>query len=252
MKWYGNMKTATKIISAFLIVSLILAGLGVYSIKTMRTMNGISDSMYGNNLFSVKELSAAQISYQRIRVNLRDMASATAASDKERFKNQIANLKVEFDDHVDNYRPVAYTQSETELLRTLDTEYQKYLLAFEEAMQLGQQGKLEVFNQFVQSTLRSQGDIVIQNLDALIAINVSLADEANNVSNSSYSKSLMITITVVVGAILLSILIGYWIARSISKPLLQMLNLASEVAGGNLTLKSDITTKDEVGQLAGH
>ncbi|MNB84419.1 Methyl-accepting chemotaxis protein McpS [compost metagenome] len=195
--------------------------------------------------------SVIQISYQRIRVNLRDMASATAASDKERFKNQIANLKVEFDDHVDNYRPVAYTQSETELLRTLDTEYQKYLLAFEEAMQLGQQAKLEVFNQFVQSTLRSQGDIVIQNLDALIDVNVSLADEANNASNSSYSKSLMITITVVVGAILLSILIGYWIARSISKPLLQMLNLASEVAGGNLTLKSDITTKDEVGQLAG-
>ena len=29
MKWFGNLKTATKIISAFLVVSLILAILGV-------------------------------------------------------------------------------------------------------------------------------------------------------------------------------------------------------------------------------
>lgn len=59
MKWFGNLKTATKIVSAFLIVSLILAGLGVYSVLSLRTSNQNMKEMYSNNLISVRDLSAA-------------------------------------------------------------------------------------------------------------------------------------------------------------------------------------------------
>lgn len=54
MKWFGNLKTATKIISAFLIVSIILASLGVYSVVTLRSTNERMQEMYNNNLISVR------------------------------------------------------------------------------------------------------------------------------------------------------------------------------------------------------
>lgn len=82
MKWFGNLKTATKIISAFLVVSIILAALGVYSVVTLRSTNERMQEMYNNNLISVKELSSAQIDYQRMRVNVRDLSFETVETEK--------------------------------------------------------------------------------------------------------------------------------------------------------------------------
>ncbi|CQR56708.1 methyl-accepting chemotaxis protein [Paenibacillus riograndensis] len=250
MKWFGNLKTATKIISAFLIVSLILAGLGVFSISTLRNANGNMKAMYGNNLISVRDLSAAQINYQTMRVYLRDMSTTTVSGEVSGYKEKIETTRQEINKLVDRYRPLATTLKEQELLRGFDTEYGEYQKLFDQALILAEQDDPTEFNAFLRSQLTPQGEKVVVNLKGLIDVNVDLADEANSHSQSTYSSALILTISVVVGAVIVSVLIGYIIARSISKPLMRMLGLATEVASGNLTQRADISTKDEVGQLA--
>jgi methyl-accepting chemotaxis protein len=250
MNWYGNMKTATKIISAFLIVSLILAGLGVYSIFSLRSSNQNMKAMYNNNLISVRDLSAAEISYQINRVYLRDMNTSIDEAEIADYREKIASSRQDITEKVDNYRPLATTDQEKELLEAFDNEYEIYQKLFDEGITLAGQNDQAAFNAFLKTQLTPQGQKVLSNLDALIQVNVELADEANRHSQSSYSSALVITASVVVAAVIISIIIGYLIARSISRPLMQMLRLASEVANGNLTQVSDISTKDEVGQLA--
>jgi methyl-accepting chemotaxis protein len=250
MKWFGNMKTATKIISAFMVVSLILAGLGVYSIFSLSSSNQNMKGMYNNNLISVRDLSAAKINYQVIRVYMRDMSNTTDATQIAGYQDKIASTRQDLIQKVDNYRPLATTGTEKELLNDFDKEYELYLKLFEEALVLAELDDPAQFNTFLTTQLTAQGEKVLANLDGLIEFNVELAEEANRHSQSAYSSSLVLTISVVSAAVIISILIGYLIARSISKPLMQMLRLASEVANGDLTQQSDISTKDEVGQLA--
>ncbi|AIQ59395.1 methyl-accepting chemotaxis protein [Paenibacillus borealis] len=250
MKWFGNLKTATKIISAFMVVSLILAGLGAYSIFTLRSSNQNMKEMYNNNLISVRDLSAAEISYQVNRVYTRDMSNTTDAAKIADYQEKIASSRQDIAEMVDNYRPLATTAKEVELLSAFDREYEMYQKLFDEALVLAEQDDPAEFNTFLTTQLSVQGEKVLDNLDGLIGINVQLAEEANRHSQSAYSSSLVLTIIVIAAAVIISILIGYLIARSISKPLLQMLHLASEVANGDLTQQSDISTKDEVGQLA--
>ncbi|MHA6534226.1 methyl-accepting chemotaxis protein [Paenibacillus sp. BAC0078] len=250
MKWYANMKTATKIISAFLIVALILTGLGVYSIFTLRTANTNMKAMYGNNLISVRDLSAAQINYQKTRVNLRDLNISKDAAEISRLKEEIAAARQDIDVKVNNYRPLATTVEEQNLLRAYDDDYGKYKKLFDQGLLLAEQEGTEAFFKFQKEELAAQGELVTKDMTDLITVNVKLAEETNRNSQDTYSSALVITISTVVGAVLISILIGYYIARSISRPLLQMLGLASEVANGNLTQKSQISSKDEVGQLA--
>ncbi|OKP82433.1 chemotaxis protein [Paenibacillus sp. P3E] len=249
MKWYGNLKTATKIISSFLIVSLILAGLGVFSIFTLRGANGNIKELYSNNLISVRDLSAAQIKYQTIRVFLRDMSTATGDAEVSDYKEKIKTTTQEIDKYMDNYRPLATTQKEQDLLRDFDEQYTNYMKLFNQGMILAEQKDPTDFNAF-KPQIAQQGEMVVTNLNGLIETNVQLADQTNTDSQSAYASSLNLTIVIIVVSVILSILIGYAIARSISKPLLNMLGLASEVAKGNLTQRSDISTKDEVGQLA--
>lgn len=249
MKWFGNLKTATKIISAFLIVSLILAGLGVFSIFSLRSANTNMKELYNNNLISVRDLSAAQIKYQSIRVALRDMSIAKAAEEKSGYKEQIEKATGEIEQFINNYRPLATTPKEQELLGNFDKEYEIYMKMFSQGLILAEKEDPTEFNAY-RSQLAPQGEKVVVYMNGLIDENVRLAAETNKHSQDKYSSALVLTLSVVIGAVIVSILIGYVIARSISRPLMVMLGLASEVANGNLTQKADISTKDEVGQLA--
>ncbi|MFD2879027.1 MCP four helix bundle domain-containing protein [Paenibacillus rhizoplanae] len=92
MKWFGNLKNShKKIVSAFLIVSLILAGLGVYSVLSLRSNNLNMKEMYSNNLISVRDLSAAEISYQLNQVYTRDMSNTTDAVKIADYGDKIAS-----------------------------------------------------------------------------------------------------------------------------------------------------------------
>ncbi|WP_039788364.1 MCP four helix bundle domain-containing protein, partial [Paenibacillus riograndensis] len=175
MKWFGNLKTATKIISAFLIVSLILAGLGVFSISTLRNANGNMKAMYGNNLISVRDLSAAQINYQTMRVYLRDMSTTTVSGEVSGYKEKIETTRQEINKLVDRYRPLATTLKEQELLRGFDTEYGEYQKLFDQALILAEQDDPTEFNAFLRSQLTPQGEKVVVNLKGLIDVNVDLA-----------------------------------------------------------------------------
>src|SRR5690242_4760177 len=58
MKWFMNLKTAVKLISAFVIVAIIVAVVGVYAIFNLSMMNNNIQEMYNNNLTSVQTLSS--------------------------------------------------------------------------------------------------------------------------------------------------------------------------------------------------
>lgn len=231
MKWFGNLKTATKIISAFLIVSIILASLGVYSVVTLRSTNERMQEMYNNNLISVRELSSAQVDYQRLRVNVRDLNFETVAAEQTRVTENMATIRQSMEERIATYRPLATTPEETELLRKLDTQYDSYMKLFDQGVTMALSNDDAAFITFLKSTLKPPGDEVVKTLSDLVNLNVTLAEQANTKSEEAYTTSFAVTIILVILSVLFSILIGYMISRSISKPLMSMLVLAKEVAG---------------------
>ncbi|WP_438490917.1 methyl-accepting chemotaxis protein [Paenibacillus sp. IHBB 3054] len=250
MKWFNNMKTAKKIISAFLLVAVILAGFGIYSISTLRGMNKNTNEMYNNNLISVRDLSAAQISFMNMRLYLRNMSTESGAEAKAKIKTEMAAARESIEQKIDTFRTVANTTKEQELLRTFDIEYPSYLKLYEQGMSIAENEDITAFNEFNKTVLSLQSEKVAVTLTELVAFNASLAEATNHRSEQTYNTSLVVTIAVVVAAVIISILIGTFIARSISRPLRQMLSLASAVADGDLTQQAEISSKDEVGQLA--
>lgn len=76
MKFFYNLKTSVKLISAFLLVSLILAFVGFYSLNNLNKMNGSVKSMYEYGLVPLQSVQSAQISYTRMRVLIRNIYMA--------------------------------------------------------------------------------------------------------------------------------------------------------------------------------
>ncbi|WP_313640967.1 methyl-accepting chemotaxis protein, partial [Paenibacillus sp.] len=63
-------------------------------------------------------------------------------------------------------------------------------------------------------------------------------------------RILKTTYIIVAVAAVIAILIGYWMVRMVSRPLIRLKNLMSEGAEGNLGVRTNITSRDEIGQLS--
>lgn len=100
------------------------------------------------------------------------------------------------------------------------------------------------------STLNNQGDTLKNILNELILTNTKEADQARQSGAALYSSSRNITLSIIIGAVILCILLGYIISRIISNPLAKVVKVLSKVADGDLRSQSDIDTRDEIGILA--
>lgn len=100
------------------------------------------------------------------------------------------------------------------------------------------------------STLNNQGDTLKNILNELILTNTKEADQARQNGAALYSSSRNITLSIIIGAVILCILLGYIISRIISNPLAKVVKVLSKVADGDLRSQSDIDTRDEIGILA--
>lgn len=69
-----------------------------------------------------------------------------------------------------------------------------------------------------------------------------LTEDALRILKTTY---IIVAITAVI-----AILIGYWMFRMVSRPLWSIKNLMLEGAEGNLAVRTDITSSDEIGQLS--
>ncbi len=83
----------------------------------------------------------------------------------------------------------------------------------------------------------------IELLEEIETLNTELATSA-----VTTSMSMMIGFTIF--AIILSILLGIFISRAIKKPITKLVGVSQKIAAGDLNVKIDASSKDEIGDLA--
>lgn len=72
MNGFNNLKVGTKLIASFLIVAAIAALVGILGIATMRKIDAAGARMYERVTLPLGDLSFMSVSFQRVRINLRD------------------------------------------------------------------------------------------------------------------------------------------------------------------------------------
>lgn len=253
MKWFYNFKTQTKLFISFGLIAMMLAAIGTYSVSNLQMSNGDLNQLYNSNLSSIESLSQAQIYYQRMRVNIRDVDMAVTSESKEKNKEEATGLAVDAEMILKKYSERSdLTEEETGIIQEIMSIWPEYKNQSEHAMQLAIDDRSEDLREFMKSgsEMNTMGDQIFTGLKGLIDVNKQLASSALNQANSSFQTSSAVTIGVIILGFILSIILGIFISRIISKPLNEVVELVKKVAAGDLREKTEITTKDEMGQLA--
>ncbi|MDF2948096.1 MAG: methyl-accepting chemotaxis sensory transducer [Sedimentibacter sp.] len=249
---FANLEISKKLISSFLVISIISTVIGLVGITGMLTISKEDSKLYEEQTEPLIYLSYMLNSLNDMQINVREGIISTGklpaiAAAEESFSQQMEIFKSSSE---------AYKQSlnsnELNDFSTIEPiVYDFYKENTDEAFGLARLGDLTgayVKTESISNSLSLVYDYLNESFSSKVE-NV----EATSVSNVNLARTLSIVlIIVVIIGFISSILIGISMAKTISKPVNKMVNAANKLAMGDIDIdvEYDENSKDEIGILA--
>ncbi len=265
---FEDLKTQTKLLTAFGIVSVIIVIMSSLGVWTNKRISQQTDAIYADYTLPLIDFNTLLFNINKYHETLQDLARAPRATD---FKVDVAKIGP-YRQQVD----LLIAKYETSNLRTSSSgrDEAKDLVQLKGALatffQQSEAGVAAIAESFESKTLSAGQAQQMRELGQL-ALTVSIAPAFDEVSSrhseqiktmqevakdlSTEAKSLAAnaTLALVIGgvlAVLLGLSIGYWVAHKLALGIGQVAHVAQLAASGNYQARAKITSKDELGQMA--
>ena len=250
MSWYYNLKISVKLLSAFIIVALIAGAIGWVGVVKLHEIDAADTKLYEKITIPIGQMQDVSTSFQRMRVNLRDVVTATTAEDVQKYAKRIQELRAEIDKAATEFEKTILTDDGRKLFEEFKKTRTTYGPTVDKIVQFA------LSNQDKEALALMQGEGAKASRDEQEAIEklveaklkqAKLTSDGNSALAASASR---LMIGLAVAGALIAIVFGFIISNIISNPLRKGVIFAQAVAAGDLTQKIDLDQKDEIGQLA--
>lgn len=250
MSFISNMKIMPKLISAFIIVSLLSIFVGAYSIHNMGHIKEESNRLYEENVLGVGAISEVQYAYMNARIAFRGIYMRNNFEDK---KNDVKLAKEALESSLNSmvvYEKTISLQEDRDMYNNLVkniNDYSNLTKELEVALNAKKSNEeiLKITANYVNA-----GDNITSLLGKMIAFNLEQGkiSAQNNEKNAKFT--ILVTIILLTLSSILSIILGILIALEISKPVNKLVEIGKKIALGDTELTIDYESKSEVGLLA--
>jgi Methyl-accepting chemotaxis protein len=249
MKIFKNLKIAPKLISCFLLISLLMAAVGTIGILQIKRINMNSASMYEDNLLHLRKVGALKENFLQIHSDLVYLLTIKDSSKKQQIVDEINKLTEDDMKISEGFKDSNATGQEKELLTKFNKNHEDYMMARKNFMQLIDSNKYDEVQMAFDMVLESRQK-TFDSINELININLKEAQEANETNKSIYKTAFNTMVSIVIFGFIIAILLGILISTSLSKGMNKVLLFADALGNGDLTKRIDIYAKDEIGKLS--
>ncbi|MGD9662935.1 MAG: methyl-accepting chemotaxis protein [Porticoccaceae bacterium] len=246
----NNMKLSVKLIGGFLVVALVAFAIGLGGYVNLHRINTGSVRIYKQVAQPLGDLTLLSAEFQRVRVNSHKMLSLTDPDEHEMMVERSGELVANI-----NKRAQAYEKT------LIDAEGKKQFASFKQA-QADYVVQLDTLNKLVMAgNMAAANQLIVDEYDRT-ARNLQLAIEKLVESKMGQGKQVSATndqlarnagwfmIGLAIGGAVLAFILGLLLSRSIVRPIAVLAEDAKKIASGDLTVRIQATTGDEIGVLA--
>lgn len=251
MKWFYNLKLATKLLSSFSLVAIIAGVIGYVGITNMALMNDNASQMYHDRTVPIVELSRALQKLYEIRLDLADLVVAKSASERTMLTNKISESEKKGEEFLAEFAATDLSAEEKRLYEEYKRNWEEYKRDVDKGVELALSGNERAAHEFEAGQFDQESKRLTEKLNSLIASEEHLADSLNQEIANEYNFARTEAVVVLLVGLALAIVLGIFNTRVIGKPVKELLGQAEEIANGNLTVEVVQHSKDEVGQLEG-
>jgi len=249
MKWFFDLKIATKLILSFGAVLLLTAALGVSAIFSMARINTASTDLSANWMPSV--LAAMSMRSDVSDFRRWELAHMLAAQDADMAQNEtrMTETQAKLKADGDNYRRLISEPGEKEIFERFLALNDEFMRLHANMLSLSREMKKEEARALaVGPSAKVMTDMMVT-LDQLVSINTDGGVRSSASADATYAASRASLIGLLVGIVVIGMLLALWVARSVARPLIEAVGVARQVAAGDLTAHIIVQSQDETGQL---
>ena len=264
--WFGNLKTMWKLMLGFALMGVIMSAMGLVAGQGLLSVRESMRVVYEDYTVAGTDLASVAGNLNRTRTN--DFLALDAPT-KEEFEKVIGrdaeiteSVKKPLEAYAATVLRVSKTgRDETKDLQKFRDAYALYVASSDSMYDTLKQSwnapakvDMEALRAKARTmTIQNSGPKMEATIAALNELITTVKDVAKDMNAEGRETAANALFTLAVGTavtIVIGLLLGWLIARVLSRNLADVITAAQNLGGGDLKARSSVTTSDEIGQLA--
>jgi methyl-accepting chemotaxis protein len=248
MKWFYNLKIASKLGATFFVVIVLVFLLGFFAIAQVSKVNAASSDIATNWLPSIRSLSSMQLIMARIRgsqaqqILLQDpkaMEANKAGSDK--LIGILKGLQRTYEGQIAN-------EEEKAIYKEISGNIDNFLVIHQKIVSASLGGKKDEAHAISIATSSAYQEL-LASVEKAVVLNDEGARKSNAIAGTMYNNARIGIVVLLAVCVVCATLLSYALAKLISRPLGEAVSVARRIADGDLGSDIRQSSTDETGQL---
>jgi len=250
MRWFNNLKIATKLITGFLLIALISGTVGTVGIININTLDQADTQLYQENTLGVAYSGSIATYYQRLKYNTAELIILKDDSLREDYVTKLNSYIANIDDLLIKYEEGIIEDQDRQLFDKAKPQWEEYKSHMLDVIQYAQEGRYEEVKHVLLEEADAVGNSLRDSLDSMVEYNATGAQSKSDENSRLTTSTIQMMVLVVVIGLVVSVAMGLFLSRNISKPIINIANAADKIALGDANVDIKISSKDEIGGLA--
>nr|WP_315188559.1 methyl-accepting chemotaxis protein [uncultured Albidiferax sp.] len=254
MPFLENTRVQTRLLVFAIISALIALSVGVFGMTRISQLNGMLVNMYQNNLVPVGDIGNANMKAIYHNRALYAYVIEAQQANMDKIGAQMTQYEAQMKALLDDYRKTELTPPEVELLRKIDTAWPPYVASAAKVQKFSYEDKNEDAMRTMNGETVAIFKVVDDLLSELLDLNTALGKNTSEASAALVEHSTYVSIGVIALAVVLAVVVGMFIARSITGPLggepSALAADASAIAEGDLSRHIAVKAGDNASVVA--
>jgi methyl-accepting chemotaxis protein len=248
----NRISISRRLIAAFFVVALLGGVIGAVGVFGTWRMNDRAQLTYEQDLTGLKFATRTESS---IVSSVRAIEAAMLATDDDVRSESLAEARRFHDDaqaNIERMTPLFQTEQGSDLMQMAQSLFVQYNTAFATLLDQVAHDRAGSHDAAVSQLFGDFGNLVqplTTTIHAMVEWKVSNSRENADQTAAIYHSSTATVFGLTIAAVLAAVFMGFYLARSISRPLKQAIELADAVAAGDLTREIQASGRDEIAHL---
>ena len=250
MKWFMNLKIGVKLTVAFVTLAILAGFVGGIGIINMKSIDKEYTILYRDYGIVMGKLGVLGMDFRDMRTATRRVFLDKTSDLRLKNYNKVVELDKKIDDDIKEIELTLVSEEEKVKFNGLKSKISSFMSTRERVFSLANSGRLDEAATLYQNEAEAKSLEIIGEITDLFTSKETLGNkrivEVNDMSSSTMTMMLITTIIIFI----LAVILGMFLSKLISKPIYKLKDAANKIAEGDLTVKVNVNSKDEIGDLA--
>ncbi|MFT3850966.1 MAG: methyl-accepting chemotaxis protein [Propionivibrio sp.] len=246
---FKNLKIGARLGLGFGFVTVLLVAISLLAYTRLSALNSEVHDMV-NDKFP-KTVYANDIINQ-VNVAARVTRNALLIADKEGQKEElgrIAEVSKTITDRLDKLEKTIASEEEKKHLAVVVDTRKGYVTQLGKLIELINADKRDEATALTFGDMRKAQNDYLDAVGALITLQTERMKHSGKLADESANNAIELILIISASAIIVALAFAWWVTRSITRPVGTALEAATRLADGDLTVKIESDSKDEIGRL---